>query len=132
MFPIPPKESIVYEDEKVYSCFALEPIVDGHMVVAWKQDVKDIHDLSCDEYDHLMSVVDMTRDVMLEVLKIEKVYLVYMDEIKHVHWHLIPRRDEKGFNVFTHKPKKVGSFPLAASFRDKVKKTLNKHSELIH
>ncbi len=130
MFPVPSKESIIYEDEKTYACLALEPITDGHTVVAWRRDVKDIHDLSCDEYDHLMNVVDLVRDAMLDILSIEKVYLVYMDEAKHVHWHLVPRRDEKGFNVFSHKPKKVKSFPLAVSLRDKVKKLLSKHSEL--
>lgn len=130
MFPVPPKDSIIYEDKNVYACLALEPIADGHTVVVWKRDVKDIHDLSCDEYEHLMSVVDLVRDTMLEVLKIEKVYLVYMDEVKHVHWHLVPRRDEKGFNVFSHKPKKVSNFPLAASLRDSVKRLLSKHGEL--
>ncbi len=132
MFPVPPKDSIVYEDEKTYACLAREPIADGHIVVAWKRDVKDIHDLSCDEYDHLMSVVDLARDAMLEVLKIEKVYLVYMDEVKHVHWHLIPRRDEKGFNVFSHKPQKISDFSLAVPLRDSVKKLLSKHGELNH
>lgn len=130
MLPKPPRKSIIYEDKNVYACLALEPIADGHTVVAWKRDVKDIHDLSCDEYDHLMSVVDLVRDTMLEVLKIEKVYLVYMDEAKHVHWHLVPRRDEKGFNVFSHKPKKVSDFPLAASLRDSAKRLLSKHGEL--
>lgn len=131
MFPVPPKESIVYEDEKTYACLALLPIAEGHMVVAWKRDAKDIHDLSCDEYNHLMNVVDLMRDAMLEVLKIEKVYLVYMDEVKHVHWHLVPRRDEKGFNVFSHKPRKISDFPLAASLRGSVKKILSKHGELV-
>lgn len=132
MFLKPIRESIIYEDKNVYACLALEPIAEGHTIVAWKRDVKDIHDLSCDEYDHLMSVVDLTRDAMLNVLNIEKVYLLYMDEAKHVHWHLVPRRDEKGFNVFSHKPQRAESFPLAVSLRNDVKKLLSKHAELNH
>lgn len=132
MLPKPPRESIIYEDKNVYACLALEPIAEGHTVVAWKRGVKDIHDLSCDEYDHLMSVVDLTRDAMLNVLNIEKVYLLYMDEAKHVHWHLVPRRNEKGFDVFSHKPRKAKSFPLAKSLRESAKKLLSKHAELGH
>ena len=29
----------------------------------------------------------------------KKVYLIYMDETQHVHWHLIPRYNEKGYDV---------------------------------
>ena len=117
LLPDPASDSLIYEDEKLYVCLASEPIVEGHTIVAWKETVADLHLLKREEYEYLMDVVDAARNALLEVLNIEKVYLVYMDECKHVHWHLVPRYDEKGFNIFLHRPVKIESFPL----RDKIK-----------
>jgi len=35
-----------------------------------------------------------------------------MDEANQVHWHLFPRYNEKGFDVFEHKPAKLTDFSL--------------------
>jgi len=106
------KELIFYEDKKVYACLARYPIVRGHVVVVWKKNVSDLHLLNKRDYEHLMNVVDKVRNSMLKVLKVKKVYLIYMDEAKHVHWHLIPRYNEMGFNVLRHKPGKIGKGDL--------------------
>ncbi len=116
--PTPPPESIVHEDEWLYVCLALYPMTAGHVVVVWKNAASDLHLLSDDEYDYLMEIMDIARDTMLEVLGVEKVYLVYMDEAKQVHWHLVPRYNERGFNVFAHKPQRTSDFALASKLRE--------------
>jgi diadenosine tetraphosphate (Ap4A) HIT family hydrolase len=110
--PNPPLESIICDNEWLYVCLALFPITKGHTVVVWKKDLPDLHDLSDSEYDYLMEIVDITRDVLLKTLNLEKVYLVYMDEIKQVHWHLVPRYNEQGFDIFSHEPKETQDFSL--------------------
>lgn len=65
-----------------------------------------------------MEIVDVTRDVLLKTLNIEKVYLIYMDEIKQVHWHLVPRYNEQGFNVFSHESQKTDDFSLAPELKE--------------
>ncbi len=127
--PTPPNESILYEDDKVYVCLASYPMTKGHTVVVWKGEVKDIHSLSCDEYDYLMAIVDVARDALLTALGVEKVYLLYMDEVKEVHWHLVPRYDEKGFNVFLHTPSRATDFSLAETLRPVFTKTMGGHRE---
>ncbi|TAK56949.1 HIT family protein [Patescibacteria group bacterium] len=127
--PVPPKESIIYEDERLYVCLALYPMTNGHTIVVWKDVVKDIKSLSCEEYDYLMNIVDVTRDTLLEVLGVQKVYMVYIDEVKHVHWHLVPRYDEKGFNIFSHNPHKTDDFSLQNKMKDMFKMVIKKHSE---
>ncbi|MBP9738187.1 HIT family protein [Candidatus Saccharibacteria bacterium] len=112
--PQPPEQAMLYEDEFLYACLASYPLTTGHTVVVWKSDKKDIHELSKAEYSHLMSVVERMRDKLLTELGVEKVYLMYMDEIEHVHWHLIPRYDEQGYNVLKHKPKLTDDFTLAS------------------
>ena len=118
--PEAPQESVIYDDQWLYVCLALYPMTKGHTVVIWKRDAQDLRVLSDAEYDYLMEVMDVVRDALLNVLGVEKVYLMYMDEAKQVHWHLVPRYDEKGFNVFAHEPKKTGDFSLAALLREEV------------
>ncbi|MBU1091774.1 HIT family protein [Patescibacteria group bacterium] len=116
----PPAESIIYKDQKLYVCLAKYPITKGHTVIVWKERVSDLHLLPGRDYDYLMDTVNATRNALLKTLKIKKVYLVYMDEAKHVHWHIVPRYNEKGYDVFLHKPKMLKDFSLVK----KIKKNL--------
>lgn len=125
LLPRPTPESILYEDDTLYACLALSPITRGHTIVAWKKQVSDLNLLERKDYEHLMDVVDMVRGALLKALQIEKVYLVYMDETKHVHWHLIPRYNEEGFNVFSHEPKETHDFSLVPEIRKHVSRPID-------
>ncbi|HLD39671.1 MAG TPA: HIT family protein [Candidatus Nanoarchaeia archaeon] len=116
--PKPYPKAIIYQDSKLYACLANYPIVKGHTVIVWKKSVKDLHLLSKKDYEYLMDKVDEIRDALLKTLKIEKVYLTYLDEAKQVHWHLVPRYNEKGYNVFLHKPKKIKDFSLTKKIKE--------------
>ncbi len=119
-FPKPSKESLIYEDENLYACLAKFPITEGHSVVALRKKVQDLKLLPDRDYDYLMDTVFAVRNALLKTLKVKKVYLVYMDEANNVHWHLIPRYKEKGFEVFQHAPQSLKNFSLAR----KIKKNL--------
>lgn len=120
VLPEPKDEAMIYEDEKLYACLATHPISKGHVVVVWKDDIVDLGRLHEENYEYLMGKVDEIRKAMMKALDIPKVYLLYMDEVKHVHWHLIPRYNEKGCDVFLHEPKEITDFSLA----DKIKENL--------
>ena len=107
---IAPKESIIWENEDLYICLASFPITKGHTIVVWKKRVDDIHLLERKDFLHLMDLVEKTRNLLLDNYLVEKVYLLYLDEIKHVHWHLVPRYEEGGFNILKHSPKKITNF----------------------
>src|SRR3989338_1180758 len=116
--PKPKEGAVFYEDKNLYATLANYPITKGHVVIVWKKKVTDLHLLKKNEYEHLMDVVDAVRDAMLKALKIKKVYLIYMDEAKHVHWHLIPRYNERGMNVLKEKPKKLEDTGLAKRYKE--------------
>ena len=118
--PKPKKDAVIFEDDKLYACLASYPIVRGHTVIVWKKKVADLHLLSKEDYEHLMDCVDLVRNSLLKTLKIEKVYLLYMDEARQVHWHLIPRFDEKGYNVFRHRPTLLKDYSLAKEIKRNV------------
>lgn len=115
------QESIFYEDDKVYACLADYPITKGHSIVVWKKPITDLHLLSKEEYEYLMDRVGQVRNILMKVLKVNKIYLMYMDEIKYVHWHLIPRYNLMGFNLLKHKPKRINSFNLAREIKSSYK-----------
>lgn len=116
--PKPYPKAMIYQDKKLYACLANYPVVKGHTVIIWKKPVSDLHLLSKKDYEYLMDKVDEIRTALIKTLKIQKVYLTYLDEIKHVHWHLVPRYNEKGYNIFLHKPKKIKDFSLAKKIRN--------------
>jgi len=115
--PIPKKEAIIYEDIKLYITLANFPITKGHTVVVWKHKIIDLHLLSKKDYEYLMDKVDSTRNALLKTLKIKKVYLVYADEVNQVHWHLVPRYNEKGLNILNHKPSVLKDFSLTEKIK---------------
>ena len=115
--PKPYKQAIIYDDKKLYACLANFPIVKGHTVIVWKKDVPDLHLLSKKNYEYLMDKVDEVRNALLKTLKLKKVYLIYMDEANQVHWHLIPRYNEKGFDLLKHKPDKLKDFSLTEKIK---------------
>lgn len=119
--PRPHKNAIIYEDDKLYACLANYPITKGHTVVVWKNSVKDLHLLSRDDYMYLMSKVNAIRNAILITLNLEKVYLLYMDEIKQVHWHLVPRYQKMGLDLLNEKPEILHNFKLDDEIRKNLK-----------
>jgi len=118
--PKPFKNAIIFQDNKLYACLANEPIVFGHVVVVWKKTVSDINLLSRQDYAHLMVIVGAIREAMIKTLKVKKVYLLYMDEVSHVHWHLVPRYNKLGIDNLSGRPGKIKDFTLD----DRIRKNL--------
>ena len=121
LFAQPIPEAVIYEDDTLYVCLASFPITKGHTIVVWKKPVSDLNVLPRTDYEHLMDVVDEVRGALLKALHVEKVYLLYMDEARHVHWHLVPRFNEEGFNIFSHVPVEMSDFSLAKEIKQELK-----------
>jgi len=111
------KKSIIYEDEKLYICLAKYSFTKGHTIVVLKNEISDLKLLPDRDYDYLMDTVFAARNALIKTLKVKKVYLVYMDESNHVHWHLVPRYKKRGFGVFQKKPEILKDFSLANKIR---------------
>lgn len=118
--PKPPKKSIIYEDENLYVCLAMFPLTMGHTVIVCKKEFPDLKLLPDRDYDYLMDTVFAVRNALIKTLNLKKVYLIYMDEANHVHWHLVPRYKEMGFDVFQREAMPTKDFSLVK----KIKKNL--------
>ncbi len=103
-FPEPMEESVFYEDEKLYACLGFHKNhVEGKTIIAWKKDIEDLNDLSQEDYQHLMEIVWAVRKALMKAYDTKKVYLAYLDETRHVYWHLFPRKQGgiEGFDLMT-------------------------------
>lgn len=102
-FPKPIEGSVFYDNAGIYACLAFNPKVEGHTIVALNndRDIEDINSLSLSEYLNFMKVVFVVRKALMEVFSTDKVYMAYLDESRHVHIHLFPRKpsSEEGFNL---------------------------------
>ncbi len=121
-----PQESVLFEDSKLVVALAYEPLTKGHTVVVWKGGESDINKLDTEDYEYLMDAVDVARDTLKKFYGVEKVYLMYLDESNWVHWHLVPRYDEKGFNVLNHKPERIDDFKDVEGLSDIFKELYQK------
>ena len=49
---------------------ALFPMTLGHTIVVWKKEIPYLRDLTYKQYEHLMHIVDVTRDALLKMFKV--------------------------------------------------------------
>lgn len=119
-FPKPFKNAIIYQDKNLYACLANKPIVSGHVVVVWKKPVRDLNLLNHRDYEYLMDRVNDIRRAMIKTLKVKKVYLLYMNEANHVHWHLVPRYNKLGIENLTGRTGRIKDFTLDDKIRKKL------------
>lgn len=102
----------------MHAFLAKNSMASGHTIVALKKEVSDLSKLTDRDYDYLMDTVFALRNALIKALKVKKVYLVYMDETKQVHWHLIPRYKEKGFKAFRKNEEIIADFSLAEKIKN--------------
>lgn len=72
-----------------------------------------------------MDMVNSVRTAMLGALAVEKVYLMYMDEVNQVHWHLVPRYNVKGINALAHEPSILSDYSPKESIQSHLKQLMN-------
>lgn len=92
----------IYEDDKVVAFFDILPISPGHTIVAPKNHVSDVEDLSVEDMEAMARAVKKIGKAMLDGLGV-KGYSVFLDNksaanqhVPHVHFHVVPRAEGDG------------------------------------
>jgi len=119
-FDEPKEGTVFYEDKKVRACLAFDPITKGHSILEWKEHFEDLNDLSLEDYNYLMNIVYKVRSVLKEVYNVPRVYIAYLDESHHVHFHFFPRKEDdiKGFQLMCcKKPKESIDFSMVPKLK---------------
>lgn len=94
---IPAKK--IFEDDKVMAFLDIHPQSNGHILIILKKHVKDFMDLDEEDLVHIHKIAKKMTKLLEEKLHITGLSLTtnYLDlqEIKHYHLHLIPRKARK-------------------------------------
>lgn len=95
---IAPPFEVLFEDDQVLIYLDANWEVKGHTNVAWKQHVVNISDLTEEEYLQFSEYVYHTEKVLLELLHLDKSWILKSGGIcPHLHFHIYPIPNDKPF-----------------------------------
>lgn len=96
------KTDFIYEDEKVMAFLDIEPINEGHILLAPKEHYLDADEMPDDIFLHLMSVSKRIVKAIKEVCAPDGYSIMQnggvFNDIGHYHLHIFPRYDDDGFS----------------------------------
>ncbi len=95
---------VVYEDDKVLAFLDINPLTVGHTLVIPKTHFENIFDADEEVMKHMTLVAKELAEKMKEVFHVDGVNLVNASgkdaeqSINHLHFHVIPRRENDGID----------------------------------
>lgn len=95
---------IIYEDDNVIAFLDIFPVSDGHVLVVPKKHYVELKEMHKDELASLMEVISKIYPIVEEVTNCDGIHLLEnygtAQEVKHVHFHIIPTFKEKAVMNF--------------------------------
>ena len=98
-------EKRIYENDNFFSILDANPVVEGHSLVISKKHFETILDMSSSLGHELL---DCIKHTSLKLIKdfnaegfnvINNNFEVAQQIVKHVHFHIIPRKKDDGFKI---------------------------------
>ena len=97
----------VYEDSEVIAILDINPISYGHTLLIPKKRIENFVD-STEDMSHILKILKESSLRLKEKLEADGITIItnnyYGQEIKHLHFHIIPRYEGDKFDdLFNHK-----------------------------
>ena len=80
----------IYEDDKTFAFFDINPETPGHTLVVPKNEVDKIYELPDEDYQALMATVKKLSAHMEKILGKRTLWKVIGTDVPHAHVHLMP------------------------------------------
>ena len=99
----------LYEDEKTIAFLDIYPVAKGHTLIIPKNHSATLYDISIEDAEAVGATVSRVAKAVKKVLKCDGVNVyqgnerVAMQEIFHVHFHVIPRFENDGIVLMAQK-----------------------------
>lgn len=94
---IPAKK--LYEDDNVIAFLDIFPVSDGHVLVVPKKHYVELKEMPSNEIAQLFDAINQIYPIVEDVNKCDGIHLLenygIVQEIKHVHFHIIPTFKDK-------------------------------------
>ncbi len=118
-----PTEDFIYEDENFVAFLDIRPINSGHVLVIPREHYENLFTMPDELLSKYILLIKRLAPKIKEALNARWInLLVFGEEIKHVHIHIIPRFDNDGFE-----PPKQGEYKEGEmkEITEKIKSFLN-------
>ena len=96
----------IYEDELVKVIMNINPATNGHLLIITKKHIENIMSIDNKTFAHMQKIIKKLYPTLKETLHCEGLTICENNElgqeIKHFHFHLIPRYQNDG-GEFTYK-----------------------------
>ena len=95
----------IYENDNFFSVFDLHPKTKGHCLIISKNHFENILDMPASLGQELIDAVKKTIEVLRESHDFDGFNVVNNNfasagqVVMHVHFHILPRRKDDGFNI---------------------------------
>ncbi len=102
--------AVVYETAEVFAFLDINPLTQGHTLIIPKQHAETIFDMSATSSQAIFEAIQHVGRSLMESLSadglnvLQNNYAASGQEVGHVHWHLIPRKNNDGVQLWTKKP----------------------------
>lgn len=97
------KSNTVYEDDLVKVFLDVNPNTNGHMLIVPKTHYKNIMDIDESLIPHIHKVIKNLYEVLKDKLGCDGLTICQNNdlgqEVKHIHFHLIPRYSNDEFKI---------------------------------
>ena len=96
----------IYEDEWTYSFLDISNDGNGHILVVPKEHADNIFEVSEESLSHIMFAVKLISKHLVENCGFSGVNVINNNgksaeqSISHIHFHILPRKDDDKFSVF--------------------------------
>ena len=96
----------VYEDDNVFAFLDIAPVNYGHTLVVPKEHFKNLEEISEDKLCHLIKVVKKIGKAIKEGLDYSGYNISVNNDpvagqiIPHLHFHIIPRKENDGLSLW--------------------------------
>jgi histidine triad (HIT) family protein len=99
----------IWEDENLLAFLDINPLVEGHTLVIPKKHFQDIFDIDEENISKINEGVKKVTGLMKENLKVDGVNVLNasgksaQQSVFHIHYHVIPRFENDGLDIFPEK-----------------------------
>ena len=108
----------VIELQTAYVVVGDHQLFKGYTLVLFKEHIAELHTLPSQTRSIFLEEVSIVGEAVFNCFQPKKMnYELLGNSENHLHWHLFPRYNEKGFDIFLHKPKKAVDFSLVKKIK---------------
>lgn len=97
----------VYENEDVIAFLDIAPVSQGHTLVVPKKHYANMEDITEDELMKLILAVKKVGKLLKDKINVQGYNVMTNNDpvagqvIPHIHWHIIPRTEEDGLELWS-------------------------------